>query len=120
MRLAIVGSRNFTNYTLLKEEVFSFILKYNLDKTPITIVSGGAVGCDSLGERVAEEMSWDKLIFLPQWDLYGRSAGIRRNEDIVNNSDALIAFRVDNSKGTTNSIERAKKRGIKVRVIDLW
>lgn len=120
MKIAIVGSRDFNDFALLKMEVVDFIIKENLDKTPIVIVSGGARGADALAERLAEEMNWDKQIFLAQWSLHGKRAGFLRNKEIVENSDALIAFRINQSKGTTHSIRLAKEKNIKVKVLDFY
>ena len=61
MKLAIVGSRTFSNYKLLKEY---------LDQIPdITeIVSGGAAGADTLGEQYAREKSIPIVRYLPDWN----------------------------------------------------
>ena len=58
MKIAVVGSRGFTDYELLK-----FKLDNIHNRKPITvIISGGAMGADSLGERWAKEnnMSTDE------------------------------------------------------------
>jgi len=96
MKLAVVGSRNFNNYDLLK--------KY-LDKIhsiePITcIVSGGAKGADILGERWAKENNIQTEIYYPNWNKYGKSAGYKRNIDIITNANKCIAFWDGVSKGT--------------------
>lgn len=46
MKIAIVGSRSFKDYELLKNEVEKFITENSLEE--VTIVSGGAVGADTL------------------------------------------------------------------------
>ena len=58
MKLAVVGSRTFNDYNLLKE---------HLDKihaiTPITlIISGGAKGADKLAEKWAHQNNIETLI----------------------------------------------------------
>lgn len=130
IRLAIIGSRSFTNYSLLKATIYE-----NFDISDIDlIVSGSAPGADSLGELFAKEMDIPTKLFPAKWnDLthpdarikinkygkkYDANAGFRRNKDIVNNSDVVMAFRVNNSPGTTDSINYAKKIGKKVLVFD--
>lgn len=49
------------------------------------------------------------VIFIPDWKKYGRSTGIRRNKDIIDNSDIVVAFWDGESRGTKNSINQAKK-----------
>ena len=105
MKLAVVGSRNFSDYELLKSKL-DLIHK----RKPITlIVSGGAKGADSLSERWAKENNVETLIFLPDWNKYGKKAGFLRNEDIIKNSDAVVAAWNGISKGTEHSINIAKK-----------
>lgn len=103
MKVAVIGGRDFTNYELLDNT-----LKVYSDKIT-TIVSGGAKGADFLAEYWAEKNNKGTLIFLPNWDLYGKKAGFVRNELIVINSDAIIAFWDRKSRGTKSSIDIAKK-----------
>jgi len=103
MRVAIIGSRNFNDYNKLKEILNSLNLKIDL------IISGGAKGADTLGEKYAHENNIPIKIFYPNWDLYGKKAGFIRNELIVKNSDIIIAFWDGKSKGTNHSINLAKK-----------
>jgi len=102
MNLAIVGSRTFNNYQLLEDE----ILSHHLDIK--NIVSGGARGADRLSEVFADKHGIDKIILKPEWQLYGKSAGYRRNVDIINACDMCIAFWDGESKGTKHSIDIAK------------
>jgi len=105
MKLAVVGSRDFNNYELLKSKLDAIH-----KKRPITlIVSGGAKGADSLSERWAKENNIETLIFIPDWNKFGKRAGFLRNEDIIKNSDAVIAFWDGESRGTLSSINLAKK-----------
>lgn len=105
MKIAVVGSRGFTDYELLK-----FKLDKIHNKKPITvIISGGAKGADTLGERWAKENNIETLIFYPDWNKYGKKAGFIRNEDIVKNSDGVVACWNGISKGTKHSISLAKK-----------
>ena len=105
MKLAVVGSRNFSDYELLKSKL-DLIHK----RKPITlIVSGGAKGADSLSERWAKENNIPTKIFIPDWNKFGKKAGFLRNEDIIKNSDAVIAFWDGESRGTLSSINLAEK-----------
>jgi len=103
MKVAVVGSRNFVNYELLSDK-----LKF-LTGTD-TIVSGGAKGADSLAARYAAENDVNLKMFPAEWEKYGRSAGYKRNVQIVDESDSVIAFWDGKSKGTEHSINIAKKQ----------
>jgi len=115
MKLAIVGSRNFTNWDRFREVVTQWTLDNGI---PDVIVSGGANGADTMAEDFAKSMNIPTEIFLPDWNRYGRGAGIIRNGDIVKTADAMIAFPLGESRGTWNSISRARAKGIPVQVIE--
>ena len=109
MRVAVIGSRNFSDYQKVKKV---------LDQLEISlIVSGGAKGADTLGYQYALENSIETLIFRAEWDKYGKSAGYIRNVDIIDNSDIVLAFWDGKSKGTLHSINLAKKKGKALLII---
>lgn len=111
MKLAVVGSRNFNDYELLKQTLDQY-------KGVVThIVSGGAKGADTLAEKWASENNVEMLIFLPDWYRYGKSAGYIRNRDIVSNSDLVIAFWDGTSKGTKHSIDLAESKNKELKVV---
>jgi len=84
MRIAIIGGRNFNDYELIDKTLEPYLNRIRC------VVSGGAIGADSLGERWAKNNNVDTLIFLPDWKKYGKSAGYIRNKDIVSNSDIIL------------------------------
>ena len=108
MNLAIVGSRSFNSYDLLKTEINKFIKENSI--TIDCIISGGAKGADSLGEEYAKEYKIPTKIFYPDWNKYGKRAGYLRNIDIIKNSDFVIAFWNGFSTGTKSSINLAKEQ----------
>lgn len=109
MKIAVVGSRKFNDYDLLKEKLSA----YQID----VIISGGAVGADLLAERYALENQIETLIFPADWDIHGRSAGLIRNKLIVESCDYLIAFWNGKSRGTKFSIDYAEALGKKAVII---
>jgi hypothetical protein len=113
VKLAVIGSRDFTNYVLLKAELLPF-----KDKIQV-IISGGAIGADTLAEKFADEFGIPKIIHLAEWDKYGKRAGFIRNELIINDCDAVVAFWDGESKGTKNSIDIANKQGKPVKTIEI-
>jgi hypothetical protein len=116
MKIGIIGSRTFNNYELLKEVMSDYIYQGSLLDCEL-VVSGGANGADKLGERWAKENGIPTLIFKPDWGKYGKSAGFIRNEDIIKNSDFVVAFWDEVSKGTKSSIDLAMKHDIPVRIV---
>lgn len=100
MRLAIVGSRDFAT----PEMVSLFISLLPLDTV---IVTGGARGVDSWAEAAARERGLSTLIIPAQWSRFGKSAGMRRNAEIVKESHAVVAFWDGASHGTRRTMTRA-------------
>lgn len=102
MRYAIVGSRTCTS----KKFVFPILDKV-LSSGDI-IISGGARGADSLAEEYAKQKEFTIVVYKAMWDLHGKSAGPKRNIQIVDDADEIIAFWDGKSKGTRHSINLAK------------
>jgi len=111
MKVIVAGSRTFTDYELLK-------LTCDNIKNKITeIVSGGARGADKLGEQYAVESGFSIKQFPADWDRWGKSAGYKRNAEMAEYADALIAFWDGSSKGTKHMIDLAKKNNLKIKVV---
>lgn len=109
MKVGIVGGRDFNNLHYMIRKLDKILDDV---KEPITIVSGGARGADSLAEEYAGISEFETLIFPADWDQHGKAAGFIRNRDIIKNSDVLVAFWDGVSKGTNSSIELAKSKKI--------
>lgn len=118
--LLIAGSRNFNNYFLLKEKC-NYLLQNKRDKE-IHIVSGGAKGADTLAEQYAKEMNYQIHIFPAKWDMYGKSAGYRRNSEmhyfISQFPDrGCVCFWDGESKGTQHNFKLCEDYHTALRVI---
>ena len=113
MKVAIVGSRNFSDYETLENAV------NRLCGSGIAcIISGGAKGADSLAKQYAQKFAIPIKVFKPDWKQYGRGAGVVRNRDIVSHADVVIAFWDGVSKGTASSIKLAQEMNKMVHVVD--
>lgn len=95
MRVIIAGSKGFSAYHIL-EEYCDFILQ---DQDNVAIIIGTAIGAAQLGEKYAKSRGY-KLERLP----------------VDEDADGLIAFWDGESRGTSQMIASAKRRGLKVRV----
>jgi len=110
MRLAIIGSRDFNDYDLLDKTINNHFYDYSHEELMFDeIISGAAAGADSLGAKFAKDNNIKLTEFPAQWEKYGKRAGFLRNEDIILNSDFVLAFWDGLSKGTANSLSIAKR-----------
>ena len=116
-KVIIAGSRSFSNYKLLKEKCNGY-LREKRKEYNIIIVSGGARGADALGERYAKDEGFDLEVYPAQWKKYGKSAGFRRNEQMSEVADGLIAFWDGESHGTKHMIEIMENKGLFVKVVN--
>ena len=114
MKIIIAGSREFTDYELLKEKLNEIIG----DKNDIEIVSGMARGADLLGVKYADELGYEIKKFPAEWDKYGKSSGYKRNEQMAKYSDSCVCFWDGKSKGTKHMIDLSNKYGLKTFVVN--
>lgn len=105
MKLGIVGSRNFTDWKRFIREIMRL---FPPGPTIDLIVTGGAAGADTLAELFADRYHIPAHIIKPDWKKYGKSAGMIRNGEIVKGSDIIVAFWDGTSRGTQDTINKAK------------
>lgn len=116
MNIIIAGSSTFQDYELLERKMDT--LTAQLDD--IVVFSGYADGADKLGERWAFENRFTVKRFRPDWKEHGKQAGIIRNQEMLTEAGpkcAVIVFWDGQSKGSKDMIDRAKKAGVKLKVI---
>lgn len=129
MTIAVIGSRNFTDY----QKANSFLNEFN-NSIPIgKIVSGGAQGADKIGVRWAKENNLSFQELVPDWNNvnvvpckvkynkfgkpYNALAGFNCNKIIVDSCDIVVAFWDGRSSGTKDSIDYAEKLGKETIVV---
>ena len=107
MKLLVVGSRSITDFDL------SPYVSAEVD----TIISGGAGGIDTLAEKYADQHRLSKYIMRPRYDLYGRGAPLRRNEQMVDLADAVLIIWDGSSRGTNYTLKYCQKKNKQVFLV---
>lgn len=130
MRVLICGSRTFDEnervypnpigvpmWRWLDNELLETLSMYQRNGYEIEIVSGAAKGADSYGAKFAKRYSFKLTEFPAQWRTYGKSAGYKRNMEMIEycdkaNSSIVVAIWDGESKGTLHTIHLAKQHDL--------
>ena len=99
MKVAVIGSRQ------RQIDYFEDYLPEGVD----TIISGGARGIDTCAAKYARAHGIKLIEFLPDYDAFGRSAPLKRNIQIVDAADFVLAFWDGTSRGTKYVIDYCKR-----------
>jgi len=105
MKVLICGSRDIKDELIVFSAIHAAPFNYDL------IIHGGAVGVDSLAERLAKNSNIPTKIYYPDWKTHGKKAGVLRNIEMVNAADAVIAIWDGKSRGTKSTIDYTNKVG---------
>ena len=115
MKVLVCGGRDYDN----REELYAVLdwidCSWEGPGTfgPITvIISGHARGADSLAEQWAKDREVSLEIYPAEWDVYGKSAGFMRNQQMIDEGlpDLVVAF--SGGKGTVNMIKLSNQANI--------
>ena len=107
MKLAIIGSRG-----LVINDLENYI-----PNGVTEIVSGGAKGIDSCAREYAIANHITLTEFKPDYSRYKRGAPLKRNLQIIDYADEVLAFWDGKSRGTKYSIDQCRKKNKKVTVV---
>lgn len=127
-KVVIAGGRDFGNVRLRGKLQASrdFITLYNamdrllidqLKANTITIISGGAQGADSLGERYARMRNFGLIRIKADWNKYKKSAGFIRNKEMLHLADGVVCFWDEKSTGTGHMVKITKGSLIPLKLI---
>ena len=107
MKILIAGSRTITDINILLKVIT--LSGYKITPSD-EIVSGGARGVDTLAEFYAKGKCIPIKIFKPDWNKYGKSAGVIRNYEMAKYCDVGIVIH-NGSNGSINMIKNLIKFG---------
>jgi hypothetical protein len=126
VRILITGSREWPYEWMVGAQIANFIAN-GLDRIPtvdglddIVVVHGD---CPTGVDHFADIWAQDHIVPLggtierhpANWDRYGRAAGPKRNQEMVDlGANICLAFPMPGGRGTQDCIRRARKAGIKV------
>ena len=109
MKVAIISSRGLKINNL----------ESYLPENTTEIVSGGAKGVDACAADYAREKGILLTEFLPDYKKHKRGAPLKRNLQIIEYADTVLAFWDGRSRGTKHVIDNCRIIGKEVRVFFL-
>jgi hypothetical protein len=108
---------NSSDYKLMEDDK-----KTNNNIPVIKCIFGDCSGVDTSAAEVCGKLGIQYEIHKADWSKYGLSAGPKRNKQMINllnkKTDIVLAFHrnISESKGTINTINLAKKKGVEVKL----
>ena len=110
MRVLVCGSRTWDAFA----PIFVRLAALPDDAT---VVHGAAPGADTLAGRAARLLGLTVEEHPAEWDKHGKRAGYLRNRQMIDSGvDLVIAFSRDDSRGTANTIDLARRCGLPLEV----
>lgn len=117
--ILITGSRDWDNAQTIKDALMMQVVAATKDREitmphQIVLHSGACpTGADKICEEVAESLGFTVYRYPANWKKYGKSAGFRRNQQMVDlGANICIAFIKNESKGATMTARIAEESGI--------
>ena len=116
-RIIICGGRDFQDMDFFIRSMQQILQLY----PDVEIVSGHASrGADRMGEAFAKSYNLPLKLFPAQWDTYGKSAGYRRNSQMLDyirqEEPVVVAFWDGSSRGTQHMISIAQKANVPTHI----
>jgi len=114
-RILVTGSRRWTDRKVIRDAIMQAA---GHDVLCPMILHGNQKGADTIAGEVAAWHGFPELAVRAHWAYYGgKEAGPIRNDWLLElEPDIVLAFPMDDSKGTWDTVNKAKALGIPVTV----
>lgn len=117
MKILVCGDRNWCD-----DIKMSTVLSTIPNANDVILIHGDARGADKMSGRIGSKLGFKVISYPAKWNIFGKGAGPIRNHQMLDENpdiEEVIAFHndIEHSKGTKDMISRAKKQGIKYRII---
>jgi|SRR5689334_23706362 len=115
MRIIVCGGRFYEK----RRHIFETLDDLHAEHRITCVITGGASGADSLGDRWAKENGVDRVVFPANWTGRGRAAGPVRNQLMldIGKPDMVVAF--PGGTGTADMVRRARCLAEGVKVLEV-
>lgn len=104
MKVMVTGGRDYADREFIKQTLEAFQRRIGrIDE----LLVGCATGADSLAQDVAKELGIKVKVFKANWSLYGKAAGPKRNERIIEERPSYC-LPFPGGKGTAHAVGLCK------------
>jgi SLOG family YspA-like protein len=108
LKILVSGTREGVDFIVVKTMINHVIQNYKYDN--YVLLHGDAKGVDTQAATYCKSLNWEIRAFPSDWHKYGKSAGILRNQDMVNEQpDYGVFIPSVNSIGTYDCLQRFKQ-----------
>lgn len=110
----ICGGRDFADQEMFDSAMGDLLRMWGC---PRRVVHGGATGADTMAGEWAKKLAIDVAVYPAEWTRFGRGAGPRRNQQMLDQEhpDLVVAF--PGNVGTPDMIARSREAGVAVAEI---
>lgn len=110
MKVLVCGGRDYGDRAHLTQ----VLDKVHRHRGITILIQGGAKGADLMAAQWARVRHIPVKEYPAQWEKYGKSAGYRRNRQMLQEEQPHVVIAFPGGKGTDNMVELATKAGVKV------
>lgn len=110
--LLVYGGRDFDDWRKL------YALLDSLNPQPTKVIHGGAPGADTHGALWAKSKGIPTEAYPAQWNIFGQSAGPKRNQWMIEAGKPDMAVECPGGRGTTDMRARLIRSDIQIRFLE--
>jgi hypothetical protein len=115
-KVVIAGGRDFNDFPTLCD-IMDKLLIEQIKVNKIVVISGGARGADTLGERYARLRNFSLIKMKADWNKHKKRAGFIRNREMLHIANGVVCFWDEKSTGTGDMVKITKDSSKHLRVI---
>lgn len=111
----VCGGRDYAD----RDYLYQYLDQLRQEVSLRRLIHGNARGADSLAAQWAQDRSIPTRAFPADWKKYGKSAGFRRNEQMLREGKPDLVVGFPGGKGTGHMLQLARQAGVTVQEVVL-
>ena len=113
MKLLVCGGRNYAD----QKGLYLVLDAWHRVNPVSLLIHGAARGADQLAANWASSRGVPLAAYPADWNLHGRSAGPRRNEQMLQEGKPEMVIAFPGGRGTAHMVRIAREAGVKVMTV---